>query len=70
MNKYEWAEKEARVGSGVELGDCRVRPSYLRFLEMRDKGIIPRKSTWAQFQVDHAVEVAEWDASGIDGKSS
>jgi hypothetical protein len=61
VTKYEIAEKDGLVGASIPLGKCRVRPSYLRFLELRDSARIDKRMTWAKFQEKYPEKVKEWD---------
>ena len=59
--KYEMAEDDARIGASIPLGSWRVRPSYLKFLKLRDEAKIDRAMTWEKFQEKYPQKVAEWD---------
>lgn len=60
-SKYEMAADESKVGAGIPLGRFRVRPSYLRFLKLRESARIDKSMSWAAFEAKYPKKVAEWD---------
>lgn len=50
--KYRQAEREARHGASIPIGNGRVKPEFFEFLRAKDAGIISRTTTFQQYQAD------------------